>query len=79
MQILKDLLEATIRYQDIIDERGTKDDYVADAYEDMISLSDLAKEKHPELMAPYEFGFKKDIQEEFDNLQKFINDFNKNE
>jgi hypothetical protein len=43
----------------------------------MLDLADQAKKKYPELIGAYYFGFKKNRQEEFDNLQKFINDFHR--
>ena len=73
MQLLKELLVATIKYQDNMDELGRGS---VDALQDkMLDLADLDKKKYPELLGAYDFGYKKDRQEEFDNLQKFINDF----
>jgi hypothetical protein len=75
MQLLKDLLEATIKYQDVMDELGRGSvDFLQDK---MLDLADQAKKKYPELIGAYYFGFKKNRQEEFDNLQKFINDFHR--
>jgi DNA mismatch repair ATPase MutS len=83
MQALKALLEATIRYQDVIDDFNSKSlmyetermlNYIKFG-EELSDLVEEARKRYPSLMAQYDFGFKKDRQAEFDNLQKFINDF----
>jgi hypothetical protein len=78
MQILKELLKATINYQDVMDELFNMD-YdvnVSSLQHKMLDLSDEAKKRYPALMAKYSFEYQKDRQVEFDALQLFINDFN---
>lgn len=75
MKLIKDLLESVITYQDIIDEQDswlTKNNRLK-----MEECVDEAKKHFPTLIGKYDFEPKKDIQEEFDNLQKFINDFHR--
>ena len=55
MQILKDLLEATIKYQDVMDEL-LSDYTVSHLQIVMLDLADEAKNRYPSLMAQYDFG-----------------------
>jgi hypothetical protein len=75
MQLLKDLLEATIKYQDVIDSEdyGLK----ANLKIDMLEKMDEAAKKFPETISRYNFTDypATDFLKEFDYLQEFISDF----
>jgi hypothetical protein len=72
---LRDLLEKTIAYQDVIDDNTNttklnRSEMMVEWY--------TASRLFPEVMDKYNFGpISNDRQLEFDNLQKFINDFHR--
>ena len=74
METLKSLLAATIKYQDVLDDLLT-DQGAAELHLKMLDLFEEAKKKYPAIMSGYDFGYKKDRQLEFENLQEFINNF----
>ncbi len=76
MQVLKDLLEATIKYQDVMDDVLT-DVHASNLQFKMLDLFDEAYKTYPATMSKYNFEFKKDRQQEFDSLQKFITEISR--
>lgn len=71
-----DILHAVIKYQDNMDELHS-DPAVDMNHEYMLDLVAQGKKLYPEIFNQYDFNYKKDRMVEFDNLQKFINDYYK--
>lgn len=69
MKTLRDLLEAVIKYQDVIDSK-----YVGEYLLNMMEKLSKAEVENKEFLSKYNFNYSKDSMKDFDNLQKFIND-----
>ena len=67
MEAIKKLLDAVIKYQDVMDQ-GLNEPGVGELYIDMLDQVDIAKKQHPTLIAQFNFNHCADRQKEFDNL-----------
>jgi hypothetical protein len=69
MQLLKDLLDATIKYQDVIDDDNNKTIFL---YYDMLIKANKARQEYPNVINQFTFERCGDRMKEFENLQMFI-------
>lgn len=73
-RFLAHVLDAVINYQDNMEHLETCPD-VKLSHEYMLHILELGKKLYPYIFNKYDFGYKKDRIVEFDNLQKFIDDY----
>jgi hypothetical protein len=78
MESMKSLLDAVIKYQDVMD-LGFAEPGVGERYLDVLDALEQANENNEEFLSKFNFTFSKDVQRDFDNLQKFISAMTKEE